>query len=108
MPYATSKIVQNAMPTTPLPCAIAEGFQVSVTYSMFASHKWKFENRKRCFNCKYSPTENSMLAFRSANTVFIDQVGNIRISPKKDGNRIIMQEIILITGQKLVLSSKKH
>ena len=49
----------NSMPTTPLPCAIAERFQVSVTY-IFASHKWKFENRKRCLNCQYSPTENSM------------------------------------------------
>ncbi len=69
MPYATSKIVPNSMPITPLPGAIAERFQVSVTY-IFASHKWKFENRKRCLNCQYSPTENTMLAFRSANTVF--------------------------------------
>ena len=66
----------NSMPTTPLPCAIAERFQVSVTY-IFASHKWKFENRKRCLNCQYSPTENSMLAFRSANTVFIELYINL-------------------------------
>ena len=73
---ATSKIVPNSMPTTPLPGAIAERFQVSFTY-IFASHKWKFENRKRCLNCQYAPTENTMLAFRSANTVFIDVYINL-------------------------------
>ena len=26
----------------------------------FCFHKWKFEDRKRYLNCKYSPTENSM------------------------------------------------
>ena len=66
----------NAMPTTPLPCAIAERFQVSVIY-IFASHKWKFENRKRCLNYQFSPTENSMLAFMSANTVFIELYINL-------------------------------
>ena len=76
MPYATSKIVPNSMHTTPLPGAIAERFQVSVTY-IFASHKWKFENRKRCLNCQYSPTENPLLAFRSANTVFIEVYINL-------------------------------
>ena len=73
---ASSKIVPNAMPTTPLPGAIAERFQVSFTY-IFASHIWKFENRKRCLNCQYAPTENTMLAFRSANTVFIDVYINL-------------------------------
>ena len=75
-PDATSKIVPNPMPTTPLQGAIAERFQVSVTY-IFASHKWTFENRKRCLNCQYSPTENTMLAFRSANTVFIEVYINL-------------------------------
>ena len=76
MPYATSKIVPNSMPTTPLPGAIAERFQFSVTY-IFSSHKWKFENRKCCLNCQYSPTENTMLDFRSANTVFIEVYINL-------------------------------
>ena len=68
----------NSMPTTPLPCAIAERFQVSVTY-IFASHKWKFENRKRCVNCQYSPTENSvrLSGLQIYCTVFIELYINL-------------------------------
>ena len=51
-------------------------FQVSVTY-IFASQKWKLENRKHCLNCQYDPTENTVLAFRSENTVFIEVYINL-------------------------------
>ena len=100
MPYSTSKIVPNSMHTTPLPDAIAERFQVSVTY-IFASHKWKFENRKRCLNCQYSPTENTMLAFRSANSVFIEVYINLSFDHHFRSETMTMDIAVFDTGTHL-------
>ena len=59
IPYATSRIVPNAMPLTPLPCMIAERFQICVTY-IFASTKEVWEQEALLELHTHSTTEYLM------------------------------------------------